>query len=67
MNRTCTVGVGGGMESQRAGPFDLQDLPAPRDDLLSRSRQWSSAGGGLPENWDRLCSVTFRGKFPAVP
>jgi hypothetical protein len=34
MNRTCTVGVGGGMESQRAGPFDLQDLPAPRDDLL---------------------------------
>lgn len=58
------VGVGGGMESQRAGPFDLQDDPAPRDDLLFPV---ASARGGLPENWDRLCSVTFRGKFPAVP
>jgi hypothetical protein len=52
------------MESQRAGPFDLQDDPAPRDDLLFPV---ASARGGLPENWDRLCSVTFRGKFPAVP
>lgn len=34
MNQTCMVGACAGTENLRADVFDLQDDPAPRDDLL---------------------------------